>query len=348
MRATRSILSAFALCVLATGALAEQPQGQISGPSLRDNVTVTSEVVKIGDLIENAGIASGIAIYRAPDLGTTGTLRTAQLLEVLRANDVIGVDTHNLREISITRASRPLSAKYLEGQVAHALEHRFGLGDAANLALNFDRELRDLQLDPSYSGDPIPVVIRYDARTNRFNVVFDVTNDDISTPAKLQFTGTAVETVEAAVLTRALDRGEVIRPADVSFERRPKTEFGNDVAPRNSVVGMQTRRALRSGQGLKTSDLAKTDLVARDQAVTLIYETPGLYLTGRGKALEGGSKDDTISVVNLQSKRTVQGVIVGPGQVSVSTNVPMPTTVAAVDTSAAAPSTNAPTSAKPE
>ncbi|MBY0382402.1 MAG: flagellar basal body P-ring formation protein FlgA [Xanthobacteraceae bacterium] len=348
MSTTRSVLSVLALCLCATSALAEQPQGQISGPSLRDSVTVTSEVVKIGDLVDNAGIASGIAIYRAPDLGTTGTLRTAQLLEILRANDVIGVDTHNLKEVSITRASRPLSAKYLEGQVAHALEHRYGLGDAANLSLNFDRELRDLQLDPSYGGDLIPVVIRYDGRTNRFNVIFDVANDETSTPAKLQFTGTALDTVEAAVLTRALDRGEIIKTADVTFERRPRSEFGNDVALRNNVIGMQTRRALRAGQGLKTSDLAKTDLITRDQAVTLIYETPGLYLTGRGKATEAGKQGDVINVLNLQSKRTVQGVIVGPGQVSVTINVPTPTTVAAVDPATPLSSANAQTPAKAE
>lgn len=352
MNAKRSVLFALALCFCTTAAVvqqagAQQAGDQIAGPSLRDSVTVTSGVVKIGDLVDNAGVASGIAIYRAPDLGTTGTLRTAQLLEVLRANGVIGVNTHDLRDVSITRASRQLSTKSIENQVAHALEHRYGLGDAANLSLTFDRELRDLQLDPSNSGDPIPVAIRYDARSHRFDVMFDIANDETPTPTKLRFTGVAVETVEAAVLTRALERGDVIRASDISFERRPKSDFANDVAPRSGVIGMQVRRALRTGQGLKASDLAKADLVTRDQVVTLVYETPGLYLTGRGKATEGGAQGDTVSVLNLQSKRIVQGVIVGPGQVSVSISVPAPTTVAAIDSSSASPSANIP-SAKSE
>src|ERR1700750_3328865 len=101
MSAARILFSAFALSLWTTGALAGQPQNQISAPSLRDSVTVTSEVVKIGDLVDNAGVASDIAIYRAQDLGTTGTLRTTQVLEVLRANDVIGVDTRDLKEISV-------------------------------------------------------------------------------------------------------------------------------------------------------------------------------------------------------------------------------------------------------
>ena len=60
----------------------------------------------------------------------------------------------------------------------------------------------------------------------------------------------------------------------------------------------------------------------RDQSVTLIYEAAGLYLTIRGKALEGGTEGDVVSVLNLQSKRTVSGVVIGRGQVSISVATP--------------------------
>jgi flagella basal body P-ring formation protein FlgA len=42
----------------------------------------------------------------------------------------------------------------------------------------------------------------------------------------------------------------------------------------------------------------------------------------RGKAIDAGSEGDTVSVMNLQSKRTVQGTVVGPGQVSMSVVAP--------------------------
>jgi flagella basal body P-ring formation protein FlgA len=56
--------------------------------------------------------------------------------------------------------------------------------------------------------------------------------------------------------------------------------------------------------------------------VTLIYESAGLYLTIRGKALEGGTEGDVVNVLNLQSKRTVSGVVIGRGQVSVAVPAP--------------------------
>ncbi len=55
--------------------------------------------------------------------------------------------------------------------------------------------------------------------------------------------------------------------------------------------------------------------------MTLIYDAAGLYLTMRGKALDNGTEGDTVSVMNLQSKRTVFGTVIGRGQVAI-TGVP--------------------------
>jgi flagella basal body P-ring formation protein FlgA len=80
---------------------------------------------------------------------------------------------------------------------------------------------------------------------------------------------------------------------------------------------------MRAGQPLHGADLTRPDLVQRDEAVTLIYQAAGLYLTVRGKAIEAGTEGDVVSVLNLQSKRTVSGVVVGRGQVSVSPVAPV-------------------------
>ena len=43
-------------------------------PTLRAEATVTGEVVRIGDLIDHAGIVANVPIFRSPDLGSTGTV----------------------------------------------------------------------------------------------------------------------------------------------------------------------------------------------------------------------------------------------------------------------------------
>jgi flagellar basal body P-ring formation protein FlgA len=355
----RTTLLAFALLAAATGtAFAQDSEDPIAAPVLRADVTVSSDVVRIGDVIDNAGTAAQIAIYRAPDLGTTGSLPTAQVIAALQAHQVIGVDVRDIKAISVTRLSRLIDSKEVGLQVARALEHRSGLGDAANLALTFDRDVGDLRLEASNTGALQPVAVRYEPRSGRFDVSFEIGNDANKAPTRLRFTGSAIETVEAAVLTRSVERSEVLKSGDVVTERRPKAEVGGDAATRQRAVGMQMRKAVRAGQALKVADLAKPDLVQRDENVTLIYETAGLYLTVRGKAIEAGTEGDVVNVLNLQSKRTVSGVVIGRAQVAISVATPRlpPATADSITTGSIEPSApvsvaasnNSPVAAKTE
>jgi flagellar basal body P-ring formation protein FlgA len=331
----RTLLLATALLSASAAACFAQTQNRdvIAAPVLRASVSVSGDLVRIGDIIDNAGSAAQIAIYRAPDLGTTGSLPVAHVLNALRSHQVIGVDTRDIKEITVTRLARTIEGKDIEQQVARALERKNGLGEAANLSLTFDRDPGDVRLDASNIGGMQSTIVRYEPRNTRFDVTFEILNENGTASTKLRFTGTAIETIEAAVLARNVERNEVLKSSDVVVERRPKAEVGADAAGRDRAVGMQARRQLRAGQALRVADLAKPDLVQRDQNVTLIYETPGLYLTVRGKALEGGTEGDVVNVMNLQSKRTVSGVVSGRGQVSITVATPRPAPSALDNTS---------------
>jgi len=342
----RPLLLAIALLAAqVTAAAAQSRDDIIATPVLRGSVTTSGDIVRIGDIIDNAGSAAQIAIYRAPDLGTNGSLQVAQVLTALRAHQVIGVDTRDLKEISVTRLARTLEGKDIETQIARALERKNGLGEAANLSLTFDRDPGDVQLDAANTGNLQTASARFDPRNNRFDVTLEISNESGAAPTKLRFTGTAIETVEAAVLVRNVESKEILKSSDVVVERRPKVEVGADPVGRDRAVGMQARKQLRAGQALRVTDLAKPDLVQRDQNVTLIYEAPGIYITVRGKSQDNGTEGDVVSVMNLQSKRAVSGVVTGRGQVSISVATPRPAPVSDATSSqlgAAEPATPAP------
>lgn len=326
IRATLITLSA--LLVLALPAQAADDG--IAAPTLRASVTVSSDVVRVGDLIDNAGSAALIPVYRSPDLGTTGALPVTQVLSVLRAKQVIGVMTGDIKEVQVTRLARTLANKDLETAVAAALERRFGLGEAANISVTLDRGISDVRLDASNTGSLQAVATRYDARGGRFDIAFEINNDSNPAPTKLRLTGTAIETVEVAVLTRDIDRSEMLKSSDVAQERRPKADVTGEPALRERAVGMQLRRPMRAGTPIRAADIAKPEFVTRDQSVTVIYQVPGIYLTTRGKAIESGAEGDTVSVLNLQTKRTLSGVVTARGQVTVqgaSQSAPMPAAV---------------------
>src|ERR1700737_3082806 len=226
MMTIRSVLLATALlAATSAAALAQVRDDVIAAPVLRASVTVAGDLVRIGDVIDNAGTAGQIAIYRAPDLGTTGSLPTAQVLNVLRARPVVGGATGDIKEVKVTRLARTVEAKEIELQVARAIEHRGGLGEAANLQLTFDRDMQDVRLDASFTGTLQMVASRFDPRNGRFDVSFEIANETASAPPRLRFTGTAIETVEAAVLMRDVERGDILKSSDVVTERRPKAEI---------------------------------------------------------------------------------------------------------------------------
>ena len=325
----RALLLATALIAASSAAAVAQTQeafanrNVIAAPVLRANVQVSCDVVRIGDVIDNAGSAGQIAIYRAPDLGTTGSLPVAQVLNTLRAHHVIGVDTRDLKEVSVTRLARTLEGKDIELQVARALERRNGLGDAANLSLTFDRDPGDVRLDAGFTGGMQPTIARYDNRNGRFDVTFEIANEN-GAAAKLRFTGTAIETVEAAVLARTIERNEILKSSDVVVERRPKAEVGADPAARDRAVGMQARRQLRAGQANpgRRSRQARPGTARPERHVDL--RCARIYLTMRGKALDNGTEGDIVNVMNLQSKRTLSGTVTGRGQVSITPPAPRP------------------------
>ena len=110
-------------------------------PKLKPAATVTGGIVRIGDLVENAGVVANVPIFRSPDLGTTGTVSAEAVVDAVRAHALPGLDTEGLSEVSVTRAARTFRPEQIENMVARALAAKFALGAAKDVSLNLDSEL---------------------------------------------------------------------------------------------------------------------------------------------------------------------------------------------------------------
>jgi flagella basal body P-ring formation protein FlgA len=311
---TRSIIAAFVLLLVSAGvAVAQTP---VPPPALKASVTVTSDVVHIGDLVENAGPVADVPIFRAPNLGTTGAVATDRIVDAIRAHQLIGIDTRGIAEVIVTRASRAISAQEISASIAHALAGQYGFGTAHNIMVNFDRDVRTLQVEPDVVGPLQVTAISYDLRTTRFDVTFDLPSSVELRRQAARYTGTALATVDAVAVERTIEHGEVLKASDLTTVRRPKTE-GTALSDLNAVVGLAARHQLHPGQPLSTADVMKPEIVVRNDTVTIVYQVPGVTLTLRGQAQDNGALGDTIAVLNVDSKRVVQAVISGPDRVTI-------------------------------
>ncbi len=324
------MIASLGLLLVLAGSAAAQIPAPAPAPALKANVTVTSAVVTIGDLVENAGPVADVPIFRAPDLGTTGAVATDRILDAIGPHQLIGIDTRGLANVIVTRASRAITSREISGRIAQALSGQYGFGDARNILVNFDGDVRTLQVESNVTGELQVLALSYDPRTTRFDITFDLPASIELQRQPARYTGTAIETIDAIAVDRPLERGEVLRASDLTVVRRPKAEASTVLTDSNAAVGLAARHALRPGQPLAAADLMKPEIVARNDSVTIVYEAPGLTLTLRGQARDAGALGDTIGVLNTETKRLVQAVVSGPDRVMVG---PV-TTALVVDNSA--------------
>ncbi len=304
--------AAFAALVLsaATATAAEQAR-----PRLKAITTVTGDIVRIGDLIEHAGIVADVPVFRAPDLGATGVVSADAVLAAVRAHALVGLDPGDVHEVMVTRASRTIAPQEIEERIAGALSLQYALGQPKDITLRFDSGLQAVQIEPAISGEPRIARITYNQRSARFTAV-------VAIPSRrpLTLTGHAIATEEVATVARTVARGDVIKQSDVVMLRRPRREIPQDaITDRDRAAGLAARNSLQPGRPLRETDLMKPELVRRNEMVMLMYQVPGIMLTVRGRATEAGAEGDVISVLNEHTKRVVHGVVVGSGRVMIST-----------------------------
>lgn len=313
----RLLVASAAIALALGGAAAAQTAAVPAAPALKASVTVTGDIVTIGDLVENAGPVAGVPIFRAPDLGTTGAVATDRVLDAIRPHQLIGIDTHGLADVVVTRASRSIAPREISERIAQALSGQYGFGAAHNIMVNFDGDVRTLQVEANATGELQVMALSFDPRTTRFDVTFNLPNSAALARQPARYTGTAIETVDTLALDRPVERGELIQASDLTIIRRPRMDGGSGLTDANTVIGLAARHSLRPGQALAAGDLMKPEIVGRNDTVTIVYQVPGVTLTLRGQAKDPGALGDTISVVNVESKRVVQAVVSGPDRVSV-------------------------------
>jgi flagella basal body P-ring formation protein FlgA len=291
---------------------------EAAGPFLRASATVMGDIVRIGDLVENAGAVADVAIFRAPDLGQTGSVPAASVIEAVRGHHILGLDSRGLSEVAVTHAARAITAKDVETRILLALAGKYGLPDQSSLAVVFDNDVRTFVVEPGATNELAVTHLTYEPRTTRFDVVFELPGSTVARRLPLHFTGSLSETFEAVVPTHEIAQGQVLKISDLAVERRPKAGSSSAVLTTiEQAQGLSAKHSLRAGQIVRQTDVAKPELVGRGETVTILFQVPGITLTIIGKAVEPGALGDVISVLNVQSKHTLQATVIGAGRVSV-------------------------------
>ncbi|WP_058022129.1 flagellar basal body P-ring formation chaperone FlgA [Pseudohongiella spirulinae] len=113
-----------------------------------------------------------------------------------------------------------------------------------------------------------------------------------------------------AVSARALARGSVIQPHDVTMEELDISQLrGQTMGLSENIVGKALRRSVNHGTPLTLDMLTAPVLVKRGDTVVLIASRGGISIRHTGTALQDGEAGQQIPVRNNSSERVVQAVV---------------------------------------
>lgn len=304
IRTSLLALTALATVVTAAPAFAGDPV------HLREHLTVEGPHVTLGDLFETDSESSAVIVARAPAPGSRTALDVNYVRRIAAENDLDWANAAGVRRVSIARASRSVPGDMLTGLLEDelfAIQGNVHEVQLSNTALTLHAPVDSV-------GGPQLVSFNFDARTG--SLTAEIAPYEGAEPVRVN--GRAYATVEVPVLARAIAAGETIDAADITWVAHRSDRLRPDaVLNPDNLIGLESRRGLRANEPLRAYDLQRPLMVGRGEQVTLLFEAPGIQLSVRARALEDAADGEMARFVNLQSNRTVEALVDGPGRARV-------------------------------
>lgn len=128
---------------------------------------------------------------------------------------------------------------------------------------------------------------------------------------------TAISFSAFIVLTDAssIVASEVIRAGDVVTPVNATLDSESAASTEDAILGREARRTIYAGQQITMDNTRPARLVTRNQIVTVKYIQGGLEISTTGRAMGEASLNEPVTVLNLQSRQLVQGVVQESGWV---------------------------------
>ncbi|AOU98441.1 flagella basal body P-ring formation protein FlgA [Acidihalobacter yilgarnensis] len=120
------------------------------------------------------------------------------------------------------------------------------------------------------------------------------------------------------VAVRPLVRGTQLMASELALADRDLSNLAYGyLTGKTQAVGQVLTRDVMAGQVVLPAMLSPPILVRRGQMVTVMSGGSGIEVTTEGVALASGSRGQAIKVRNSHSQRIIEGVVSGPGKVTV-------------------------------
>ena len=304
---------------------------------LRRECRPRQAVVTLGDVAEVSAADSGradalaaVELFPAPAPGTKRFLRLREIQDLLLIRGV------NLIEHRLSGASQVVVLGP-EGEtearddrpvpVSKANGARRRIGEAVVRYLQQHvREAEswtvDLTLDDSHTRSVASSTGEISVRGGMPPWVgmqrFEITVNSSDGPVRFDVDAQVTVPPSAVVAARRLQRGALVRAADVQLQQSPAIDGPSDAFHSiDEVVGKQTTRTIPAGQTLDRSSVRQPLLVGRGDVITVYVRSAGIRVRTTARARDSGSLGELIQVESLLDRATYFARVSGIREVEV-------------------------------
>ena len=117
----------------------------------------------------------------------------------------------------------------------------------------------------------------------------------------------ALTGASSMVASEVIRAGDLVTPVNASSDASDASEDG--------IFGREAKRTIYAGQSITMDNTRPARLVERNQIVTVKYIQGGLEISTTGRAMGEAALNEPVTVLNLQSRQMVQGIVQESGWV---------------------------------
>lgn len=287
----------------------------------RGLASVSGDAVQLGDLFSNTGAAGRTVVDQAPEPGAEKVYDVHQLAAFARAHGLVWQAQSWSERVVVKRQGRLIDTDEIRAAVGTALEAE---GLEGKWELVFSRRLPTLHVAADQTALPRVASLQWRKRSGHFSAVIAVGGQDRG-ERRLTVSGRVHRLVEIPTISRRLKTGEIIQPGDIKWlNLRARQVNRNIITDADQLIGRTPQRFLAPGRPVRGGDVRRPRIVKKGSVVTMVVTTPNMVLTSKGRALDHGTRGDTIRIRNLKSKTIVEAEITGPNAVRILTTTNLP------------------------
>lgn len=268
---------------------------------LRQDHTVKSEFLKLSDFFVGVSKEKDEEILEAPEPGTSKHYPYLWVKQ-LAHNFGISWKPFNHKGLVISRAD---TLKFSKEQAREVVRNFIQQNHSQKLAQGDV----DVCLDDPYSAQDLSNTATLQKLTWKNDDVFTAVLSDGQKMSTVQ--GILSRVMCVPVLKHKLAAGTEIAKSDIEYVAMPSKQVSKTtILHADKIIGRSVARgSITSGEALKNSDLVDPIVIKRGDTVVMKVQSHNITVTLKGAAQGNASAGQPIKVMNLQSKKIIEGVV---------------------------------------